>query len=248
MRESFEASDIAANKTDRLRRFCRAIIADKRIAARTLHRSLNLVREHDFSNTQSNQHDIIVFRKFFQAMSEIVGEFNQDRLAHVAYLLINLEDLSIYDAASILHLTEYEVVDIIQRANSLFHSAPRKKILIIEDELLIAFGIYDHLRRLNYEIVGVTDSVHEAINLAKRHKPHLLISDIALSDGSGISAVEEINKILGPIPVVFETGFGGHALEANLPNSFVILRKPYKLEALSACINLVLYINVIVSI
>ena len=82
------------------------------------------------------------------------------------------------------------------------------KILIIEDEALIAREIQHRLTRMGWEVVGMAFG-REAIELAVETQPDLLLSDIHLRHGlSGIDLAKEIQEIID-VPVVFLTARSG---------------------------------------
>ena len=84
-------------------------------------------------------------------------------------------------------------------------SAPAK-ILIVEDEALIAHEIRHRLTKMGWEVVG-TAFGEEAVELALETRPDLLLSDIQLRHGlNGIDLAERIQAVMD-IPVVFLTAF-----------------------------------------
>ncbi|NJL44827.1 MAG: response regulator [Leptolyngbyaceae cyanobacterium SM2_3_12] len=77
------------------------------------------------------------------------------------------------------------------------------KILIVEDELLIAQSLSQKLKKLGYDILGVSPSGDLAINLVAQQKPHLILMDIVIQGRlDGIQAAKEIFKTYN-IPVIF---------------------------------------------
>jgi DNA-binding NtrC family response regulator len=82
----------------------------------------------------------------------------------------------------------------------------KKKILVVEDEGLLAMTIEEWLESFGYDVVDIASSAKEAIKSTKKHKPDLIIVDVFL-DGEmdGIEAVAHINKHHN-IPVIYITG------------------------------------------
>ena len=69
------------------------------------------------------------------------------------------------------------------------------KILIVEDEYLVATSLKFVLETLGYEVVGVADDVASAVDEAKRSHPQLAFVDIQLAQGdSGLDAAAELQK------------------------------------------------------
>lgn len=79
------------------------------------------------------------------------------------------------------------------------------KILVVEDEHIVAMGIRAMLRNLGYTVTGVASSGEEAISKAESTKPDLVLMDIMLKgDMDGIEASKEIIT-RSEIPVVYLT-------------------------------------------
>lgn len=116
---------------------------------------------------------------------------------------------------------------------------PNKKILIAEDELLIAKVLRMQLEREGYEVENVVDA-SAAVQKAKEWQPEIIILDVYLKNGSsGIEAGKEIRKLQIDAPILFTTG---NSLEATLieiksiANSH-ILTKPVEFEVLHEILN-----------
>ena len=76
-------------------------------------------------------------------------------------------------------------------------------ILIVEDEVIIAADIANKLRRLGYEVVGLTDTGEEAVEISRQLRPSLVLMDIRLAGAmDGIAAADEIRQEC-QLPVVF---------------------------------------------
>jgi CheY-like chemotaxis protein len=80
------------------------------------------------------------------------------------------------------------------------------RILIVEDEFLIAKNTQFTLEGMGYSILGIAMTGSEAIGMTRELKPDVLLVDIVLpGEIDGIEAVEELQKSLD-IPVVFLSG------------------------------------------
>lgn len=94
----------------------------------------------------------------------------------------------------------------------------RARILIIEDEPIIAMDIEMIVRDLGHDVVAVATTHAEAVAEAQTHKPGLVLADIQLADNSsGIEAVQEILTGMN-VPVIFITAFPNACLRATVPN------------------------------
>src|SRR3990172_8435104 len=119
----------------------------------------------------------------------------------------------------------------------------QKKILIIEDEPIIALNILNLLEMKGYMVAPLAANGKEAVDLALEHKPDLILADIMLpGDMDGISAVEEIQKARD-IPVVYLTAHSNEALfgraKATRPYGYLI--KPLNQSDIHSTVDLALH-------
>jgi len=81
--------------------------------------------------------------------------------------------------------------------------APR--VLIVEDELLIAEYFKIIIEQLGYEVCGLARSADEAVALARREEPAVIFMDVRLAgERDGVEAAQEIHAIR-PVPVIYVT-------------------------------------------
>ncbi|HKI74177.1 MAG TPA: response regulator, partial [Pseudomonadales bacterium] len=116
------------------------------------------------------------------------------------------------------------------------------KILIIEDEALVARELRSRLTNMGYEVVGVAYS-REGIDLARETSPDLLLTDIHLKDGEdGIRLAREIQQERD-VPVVFLTAYSDEATVARAkavaPYGYII--KPVENRELHIAIEIAVY-------
>jgi len=107
--------------------------------------------------------------------------------------------------------------------------APRPHILVVEDEAIIAMDIAMQLRDLGYSPLGPASTGEQAIEMAGRLRPQLVLMDIQLgSQMDGITAAQEIRTQVG-IPCVFLSAFTGEESQARaiLANPAGYLAKPF---------------------
>src|SRR5262245_44364113 len=80
------------------------------------------------------------------------------------------------------------------------------RILIIEDELLVAWSLHDVLSLIGCEVTGIAATVSAALTLAEKTKPDLALVDVRLvSQQDGIEDAVLLRKQFG-LPVIFLTG------------------------------------------
>jgi DNA-binding response OmpR family regulator len=118
----------------------------------------------------------------------------------------------------------------------LFGKRERKlnRILIVEDEPLVAFDNEHMLREAGYEIVATVDTVADAIR-AIDEDVDLVLADVRLSDGGSGSDVAQAAREKG-VPLIFVTG--GSLDNAN-SLAIGLLSKPYSQRDLLAAIETV---------
>ena len=103
------------------------------------------------------------------------------------------------------------------------------RILVVEDEMIIARELIMQLRAFGHEPVGSARTGQEAIDMAAQLHPQLVLMDVHLAGSiDGITAAQAIRSQFG-IPSVFLSAFdGGDSLErAKLANPVGFLAKPY---------------------
>ncbi len=118
-----------------------------------------------------------------------------------------------------------------------------KKILIVEDESIVALHIENSLKTLGYTVSGIASSGEEAIEKAGNTHPDLVLMDIVLKgEIDGIGAAEHIRDHFD-IPVVYLTAFGDENTlqRAKVTEPFGYILKPFKERELYIAIEIALY-------
>ncbi len=108
------------------------------------------------------------------------------------------------------------------------------RVLIVEDEGVIAMALAEMLVEMGYEICATAANEADAVDAATRCRPDLMIVDAQLGEGSGISAVARINGAVS-IPHVFITG-NMTKVRAERPDA-VVLEKPFHEAELARAIR-----------
>ncbi len=116
------------------------------------------------------------------------------------------------------------------------------RVLIVEDEHLIARDLERRLRRLGYTVVALVTSGMEALHQALEQRPDLVLMDIRLhGEIDGIEAVQSIRKRLN-VRVVYLSADSDEATlaraQATHPDAF--LDKPFNASSLQATLQRVL--------
>ena len=117
------------------------------------------------------------------------------------------------------------------------------RILIVEDEKIIAHGLREVLVHLGYTVVAAVASGEEAIQKATELRPDLVLMDIVLKGRmDGIEAARQIRNGLG-IPSIFLTAYSEDEIvqRAKITEPFGFILKPYQTGELHATIQMALY-------
>lgn len=118
-----------------------------------------------------------------------------------------------------------------------------KKILVVEDEWVIADALCKALKKLNYTVFPPVSSGAEAIKLMEAEKPDLVLMDIVLQgEMDGIETARRIEARLN-IPVIYLTAYTDqHFIErAKLTKPFSYLVKPFDESELQCNIEIALH-------
>jgi CheY-like chemotaxis protein len=122
-------------------------------------------------------------------------------------------------------------------------AAAPARILMVEDERIVAASIGLCLEREGYVVAGNAGSAERAIALAAELKPDLILMDINLGGGpDGVEAAREIQKA-APVPVIFLTAYSDSETlaRAGAVTPFGYLVKPVEDRALRPAIEMALY-------
>jgi CheY-like chemotaxis protein len=116
------------------------------------------------------------------------------------------------------------------------------KILIVEDENIIALDIRSMLEDLGYMVSAIVSTGEESIQKASKMKPDLVLMDIKLKGNiDGVSAGEEIYKQF-QIPIVYLTAYSDNATMKRINNGkngnpSSVINKPFDEGELQSVID-----------
>lgn len=117
------------------------------------------------------------------------------------------------------------------------------RILIVEDEAVVALELEQSLQRLRHEVVGVADNSDQAVRMAQELEPDLVMMDIRLKgDVDGITTAATIRELTGT-PVIYLTAYSGDDIldRAKQTEPYGYLLKPVQEEALETAIRMAEY-------
>ncbi|MCZ6671301.1 MAG: response regulator [Verrucomicrobia bacterium] len=118
----------------------------------------------------------------------------------------------------------------------------KKKILVVEDENILALDIQGYLQSFGYHVVALADKAEEAVKLATKHKPDLVLMDIRLKGRmDGIDAGKQIWETLY-IPVIYLTAYADKATleraEKSRPYGYIL--KPFNSKDIETSVGMAL--------
>lgn len=108
------------------------------------------------------------------------------------------------------------------------------RLLVVEDESLIAILIEETLLQLGYSLVGPAARLSQAIEMARNAEVDAAVLDINLH-GEAVYPAAAILAERG-IPFIFVTGYARHEIDKRFRNRLV-LRKPFTGEDLGKCLE-----------
>jgi DNA-directed RNA polymerase specialized sigma24 family protein len=151
-------------------------------------------------------------------------------------LLISLEGFSYEETAQILGLERDEVRLLLHAAQEEMQRQTAASVLIIEDEQLIAMDLARIVEEMGHRLCGTAARQQEAIEIAERTRPGLVLADIQLQNGdSGIQTVREILRRIDA-PVIFVTGFPERLLTGEALEPAFVITKPFNPQTLKTAI------------
>ena len=116
-------------------------------------------------------------------------------------------------------------------------------ILVFEDESIVRKDIEQTLEKIGYNVVASADNGEDAIDLAVRYRPEVILMDIMLKgDMNGIAAAEEIKRTLD-VPIIFLTAYADRSTlgEAKLAEPHGYVLKPFKDVDIQTAVEMALH-------
>lgn len=155
-----------------------------------------------------------------------------------ALLLHSVEGFTHLEIALIMQTDQAQVAHFIDRAVEEMRETVAGRVLIIEDEAIIAMDIAGIVRDMGHAVTGIAATRAEAVALAQREKPDLVLADIQLADrSSGIDAVNDILKMFHDLPILFITAFPERLLTGTRPEPAFLITKPYAEEQVRSAVS-----------
>ncbi len=143
-------------------------------------------------------------------------------------LLTALEDVSAENAAAILGIPAEQATRQLGEARERLRASAATDVMIIEDEPIIAMDLEELVQSCGHRVVGVASTEAEAVAIAKRTRPGLILADINLGlGGDGTSAVTTILQT-HYAPVIFVTAYPERLLTGDAIEPAFVITKPFE--------------------
>ena len=244
-----------------LRRYARALTGSQSSGDAHVRAALTALLEGDESLTEGVPPRVALYRLFHAiwqsgaehydeaAISPGAARSPENRLRNLsaskraALLLTAVEAFSPEEAAFIIDETPEEIEKAIVDAQKTIDSQLASRVLIIEDEPIIAMDLENLVTELGHKVVATAATRDEAIAKAKSERPGLVLADINLGEGgSGIDAVNEILSSFD-IPVIFITAYPEKLLTGERPEPTYLIAKPFLPETVQATVGQALFFH-----
>ena len=162
-------------------------------------------------------------------------------LPRQAFLLVSLENFTEEEGARTLDVDRASFHQMLEVAGRELAEEIATDVLIIEDEPLIALDFESMVQSLGHRVLGVARTRTEAVALASKRRPGLILADIQLADGS--SGLDAVNDLLADfqVPVVFITAYPERFLTGERPEPAFLIAKPFRPAHASAVISQALF-------
>lgn len=236
-----------------LRRYARALTGSQEagdmLAARTLEALIA-----DPAAAAGLEPRIALFRTFHGVwtragtpLSEPQGRMEARAQAHMARLTPNTREALLLHAiegflpaeiGQVMGVTPGTATELIDTAIREMEESVAGRVMVIEDEAIIAMDISAIVREMGHRVTGVARTRTEAVRLARDSRPDLVLADIQLADNS--SGIDAVNDILGEfqdLPVIFITAFPERLLTGTRPEPAFLITKPYSEEQVRSAVS-----------
>jgi CheY-like chemotaxis protein len=118
-----------------------------------------------------------------------------------------------------------------------------KKILLVEDELIVASSIAENLEKAGYEVGGIASTGQQALTAVERNRVDLVLMDIRIKGSvDGIQTAHQIHDGFR-LPIIFLTAHADHKTieRAKVAEPFGYLVKPVSHSSLVSAIEIALH-------
>jgi DNA-directed RNA polymerase specialized sigma24 family protein/CheY-like chemotaxis protein len=236
-----------------LRRYARALTGSQRLGDGAVREVLEalLLAPDEFATDKPARFELYrIFHQLWQPALDLDQTTTAEGLvtglpmhSRQALLLTAVEGFSIQEAAAMTGRSANAISADIAAARQSITDCLQAAVMIIEDEAIIALHIRSIVEGLGHSVTGIARTRSEAVALAERTRPELVLADISLADGSsGIDAVKDILSAMS-VPVIFITAFPERLLTGERPEPTYLITKPFEPETVIATIGQALIVH-----
>lgn len=234
-----------------LRRFARALAGSRQFGDTLVGDALRALIDGKAPVERGGDPRMALFRAFFliwrtaaEHLSAASGDAHVvDRrlqalmpIDRLVFLLVTMEGFDEADVAAITGFDLPTVHRFVADANASLQRQMKARVLIIEDEWLIASDLKRLVESMGHGVVGMATRRDTAIAQAALLLPDLILSDVQLHGSrDGLEAVEIIQKTFD-VPVVFVTGHSDRLLTGVGPEPTYVVGKPFCDDVLKAVV------------
>ncbi len=243
-----------------LRRYARALTGAQATGDAIAARSLEALIADPGALTSGIEPRLALFRAFHRTwrgegapLGEADTRLGQRAQAHMARLTPNtrealllhaVEGLSPEEIGAVMEVQPDTASDLIDTALREMEQSVAGRVMIVEDEAIIAMDIAAIVREMGHRVTGVARTRFEAVRLAKEERPDLILADIQLADNSsGIDAVNDILREFADLPVIFITAFPERLLTGERPEPAFLISKPYREDQVRSAVSQAMFFS-----
>ncbi|MCB2116985.1 MAG: response regulator [Rhodobacteraceae bacterium] len=253
------ASSVAAN-VPFLRRYARALTGNQDSGDRYAAATLEAILADDSAAKGPGGAKVGLFRAFHLVWASAgapVGEADTHLGARAqghmtvltpntreALLLHAIEGFTTSEIGQIMDVPADEAADLIDIARREMENAIAGRVMVIEDEAIIAMDIVSIVTEMGHKVTGVARTRTEAVKLAASERPDLILADIQLADNS--SGIDAVNDILGQfdaLPVIFITAFPERLLTGSRPEPAFLITKPFSEDQVRSAVSQAMFFS-----
>ncbi len=253
------ATSVAAN-LPYLRRYARALTGSQTSGDRYAAATLEAILENGGPTQDASSTKTALFNAFHLVWSSAgapTGDGDDNLTAraqrHMANLTPNsrealllhaIEGFSMSEIGEIMMIDKDEASDFVEIARKEMKDAVAGKVMIIEDEAIIAMDIAAIVAEVGHRVTGIARTRTEAVELASKEKPDLILADIQLADNSsGIDAVNDILAQFDELPVIFISAFPERLLTGDKPEPAFLITKPFSEDQVRSAVSQAMFFS-----
>ncbi len=249
-----DISEVIGANLPYLRRYARALTGSQVTGDRYAAATLEAILEDDAAFSAGGDPKVALFGAFHLVWARAGAPLGEPdtRLSAIAQshmegltpntrealLLSAIEGFHPGEIATIMQTDADDVAALIRLAMAEMEVSVSGRVMIIEDEAIIAMDIQAIVTGIGHTVTGIARTRAEAVALAASNRPDLILADIHLADNSsGIDAVNDILAQFDDIPVIFITAFPERLLTGKRPEPAFLITKPFSEEQVTSAVS-----------